>query len=404
MLVQFHEIEPGSIKVHGIYNHKVIKISNLKTPFTHKILTSPAGALFNNKLFEWVKNKNLPNEFKTAKVGAAARAEGDSLAGFLSYLGVRPGDLEQDELNRIEKGLDKFRKVREEYLDFKEHWDEAFWGEKSVLDQNILVELEEKRRELSEMCRKPTSSLGFLAKKEFTPVVNFEIPSPEDVISCWSEEIENPEKIYGLPEEAPQIKESARVEGPAGPEYLIKFASPSSLMDDTVYARIYEPNGSMKDPPSFVFASGLGMMNDSIKYWPEEEYIGRYLASRGFRVVLIESPWHGRREKKGHYSGEPYVGTAPVGLFSLYSAQTQETGSIIEWLRSRGTSAVGVGGVSLGGIVSEHIVGRCGGNYPRSARPDMALLVATSNKIKDVVLRSEISKSLGLDKSIQLAG
>ena len=34
----------------------------------------------------------------------------------------------------------------------------------------------------------------------------------------------------------------------------------------------------------------------------------------------------------------------------------------------------------------------------------MALLVATSNRIKDVVLRSEISKSLGLDKAIKAAG
>ena len=381
----------------------MIKISKLTTPFTHKILTSPVGTLFNNKLFEWVKNKNLPGEFKTAKVGAAVRAEGDNLEAFLSYLDVSPGDLKQDELTRIEKGLSEFREVRREYLDLKERWDEAFWGGKSVVDNDTLVELEEKRRELSEKCRKPTSSLGFLAKKNFTPVVNFEIPSPEETLNNWAKEIEDPGKIYGPPAKSPQIRESATVEGPSGPEYLIKFASPASLMDDTVHARVYEPNKSVKEPPSFVFASGLGMMNDSIQYWPEEEYIGRYLASRGFRVVLIESPWHGRREKEGHYSGEPYVGTAPVGLFTLYSAQTQETGSIIEWLRTKGTSAVGVGGVSLGGIVSEHIAGRCE-NYPRSARPDMALLVATSNRIKDVVLRSEISKSLGLDEAIEAAG
>jgi hypothetical protein len=378
-------------------------MNHLETSTLHKVMKSPIGALFNNSLFEKIKNKNLPIEFKTAKIGAVARAEPNDINQFLRLLHINADDLDSETINKIKKGLDEFSKNWQEFEKIKQQYTDVLWNSEPTVNPDQLVTLEEKRREISQTCRKPTKSLGFLAKTDFVPVVDFDIPPPKETLAKWEGAINNPNEIFGPPQNKPQIQESAKIPGPSGVEYLIKFKSPSPLMNDMVYARIYEPTETDKTLPSFVFASGLGMMNDQIKYWPEEEYIGRYLSSHGFRVALIESPWHGRREKKACFSGEPYVATAPVGLFTLYAAQSMETGIVIDWLRSIGASAVGIGGVSLGGIVSEHFISRCG-TYPHSMRPDMALLVATSNHIAEVVLNSEISASLELGKQVRDAG
>ena len=64
---------------------------------------------------------------------------------------------------------------------------------------------------------------------------------------------------------------------------------------------------------------------------------------------------------------------------------------------------MGVGGVSLGGIVSQHVAGRCAA-WPEAMRPDMAFLGATSAHIDEVVLGSEITRALGVDAAVRAAG
>jgi hypothetical protein len=117
---------------------------------------------------------------------------------------------------------------------------------------------------------------------------------------------------------------------------------------DTVYARVFEPEECSGSVPTLIYGGGLALAYDQIRYWPAKDYIGRPLAAEGCRVILVESPWHGRRMPPGYFSGEPYLAHAPVSLFQLYSAQAQETAILVDWVRSLGSPTVAVGGISLG--------------------------------------------------------
>jgi hypothetical protein len=64
---------------------------------------------------------------------------------------------------------------------------------------------------------------------------------------------------------------------------------------------------------------------------------------------------------------------------------------------------VGVGGVSLGGIVAQHVAG-WSANWPETLRPDVVFLGASSTHIDEVVLQSTITKTLGVDDAVRAAG
>ncbi|MFW5950391.1 MAG: alpha/beta hydrolase [archaeon] len=262
------------------------------------------------------------------------------------------------------------------------------------------VTLEKRRRELSESYRKPTLAFGRLARS-IAPIA-FDVPAPDDVFDQWASDLEDPSSLYGEPESA-SIETSAAVAGPGTREYIVRFQSPSEHVDPTAYARVYEPVAGDESLPTMIFHSGLGMMNDSLPYWPEEEYIGRNLAPQGIRVILPEAPWSGRRELSGSYSGEPYLAHAPVGLFQSYGAAVQETAILTAWARQRGAPRVGLGGMSLGGIVTAFVIGHAG-RWPEGMRPDAAFPVAFSTEIVRLLQESTITELLEVTSAVREAG
>lgn len=49
---------------------------HLRTPWTHKLITSPLGALMDTPYFEALKDRSLPKDFRLSRVGAAAASVG----------------------------------------------------------------------------------------------------------------------------------------------------------------------------------------------------------------------------------------------------------------------------------------------------------------------------------------
>ena len=84
-------------------------------------------------------------------------------------------------------------------------------------------------------------------------------------------------------------------------------------------------------------------------------------------------------------------------------AQCQEAAVLVAWARENGSRKVGVGGVSLGGLVTQQIVGHCGG-WPEAMRPDMAFVGAGSGHVDQVVALGHLSKLLGLTDAVRQAG
>ena len=380
-------------------------MDHLETSPLHRLMTSPVGRLLTSRPFEAFKTRSLPREFAIVRARAAADvALGEGPEAYLREVDAPPAPHLHD---RIERALAQYASVREEYDETMERWDSVFWGGyESLPDERVTIERD--RREIAQQRAKPADIFGFLAKEHLVPSVKFETPDPDDALSRWHHELAEPARLYGFTEsraseEFPRVERSATVRGPGTVEYLLRFTSPSPHLSDDASARVYEPADVDGDLPTLVFHSGWGMFDDQLVYWPEEEYLARTLAPMGYRVILPDAPWHGRREPLGNYSGEPYVARAPVGLFTLYAAAALETAVLTDWARTEGAPVVGVGGVSLGGTIALHVGGRCG-DWPESMRPDLLFPVGAPGAIDQTLLSGALTHLLDIDDAFDAAG
>jgi hypothetical protein len=377
---------------------------HLTTPLIHKFMVSPAGILLHTQLFERLKTRTVPQEFGVAKARAVADVTyEEGVDAFVERLGIT-APLPDRTHERIADALTAHGYHRRDYEDISAQWDDAFWSrEEAVPPMDRRVALEIERRELTETWATPTSTFRFLTKQDLFDPVEYDVPAPTEATADWVTELHDPETVYAAPTETPEIERSAPVEGPGTREFLVRYPSPSRYTGDTAYARVYEPADGPEALPTIIYGPGLGMMYDLLSYYPEEEYIGRALAPEGFRAILVESPWHGRRERVGFFSGEPYLQSMPVSLFQLYASQAQEIAVLTDWARTRGAPSVGVGGVSLGGIVTLFVAGHSI-HWPERYRPDAAFPVAMSANIDQLVLSSSIVGLLDGDDALRSAG
>jgi hypothetical protein len=379
-------------------------MGRLSTPRIHRLLRSPVGRIFDTGLFRRLKLRGIPTEFAVVRARAVADRS-ETVAEFCEGLGIQ--EPTGRKRRRLEAKLREQAERQSEATEILSEWDDCFWGDEPPAMEER-VELEQARRETSEAWLKPNRSFALLVRGGVDPV-EFDIPPPDRVMDEWENAIATPEELYGPPDGV-EIQSSHTVAGPGTREYLIRFPSPSPHVGDTAFARVYEPVRGQEDSveseqelPTLIFGSGLGTMNDSLVYWPEEEYIGRRLAPAGIRVVLPEPPWSGRRELPGSYSGEPYLARAPVGTFQLYAAQVQETALLTDWARSKGSEAVAVGGMSLGGIVTAFVIAHSG-SWPDRMRPDMAFPIAFSTEIDRLLQQSTITDLLGVTDALAESG
>ena len=157
---------------------------------------------------------------------------------------------------------------------------------------------------MSEARLRPLEHFGFLVNRRFVPAIKFSVPSPDEVFKEVHHALSQPETLYAAPSDMPSVETSHILPGPSGPEYLLRFASPSPFTKDKVFARVFEPRNPKPGNPVLIYTGAFGMAYDQLTYWPEEENLGRPLAEQGYYVVLPESPWHGRRTPEGYSNGE----------------------------------------------------------------------------------------------------
>jgi len=375
--------------------------ARLSTPTVHRVISSPLGALLDKPAFERIKLARLPLGLSLLRLGAAASAMASAdVDELLRVTGVRAA-IPHEIRRRLEKGLARFTRHRRAKEEASRRWENAFWGDGfGPIGDEDLVRIEIERRKLSNQCVMPSATLGFFATTGFVPPIAYQVPSPGDFTVKWTSALVRPELLFVAPKEMPKIERSQRMRGPAGLESFLRFQSPSAL-GDRVYAKVFEP---VEDPrATFIYVGGLFAPCDSVTYWPEEEYMGRSLAARGHRVVLVEPPFHGRRAPLGKASGEACLATAPEGFFQLAAAGAQEVAVLVAWARALGSRVVGVGGTSTGALVAQELAGRAL-SFPRGMRPDIVLCAGAGLHLDEVLLKSPLAQKLGLPKAILDAG
>lgn len=374
----------------------------LETPRVHRLLTSPAGRILETRTVERLGLRSLRREFAISRARAAADISlGHGPEAFLEAVGAPPAPHLH---HRIEQALSEYASRRERFDVANERWEAAFWGPDDI-DGDELVAVERERRKAAEHRAQPSRLFRFLDSDHLLPSVKYDVPTPDEARAQWESYLSHPERLYTFDADLPTVEQSREVAGAGTRESFLRFASPSPYFE-TATARVYEPAekpARRSGLSTLVFNHGLGMANDTMAYWPPEAALARPLARAGYRVVLPDAPWHGRREAVGSYSGEPYLATAPIGMFKLFSAAALENGVLVNWARETGAPVVGVGGLSLGGITTFHVGGHCG-SWPESTRPDLLCPAGAPGIVDETVFDSRLLEILDTDDALRSAG
>jgi hypothetical protein len=141
---------------------------------------------------------------------------------------------------------------------------------------------------------------------------------------------------------------------------------------------------------------------------PDEFLIGRaeleVLIARGFRVLLLEGPFHGWRRKPGFYVGEPVLADAPRGALDYFERHVAELGNFTRWARAFDDGPIGWIGTSLGAFTAA-IGASAAHGWPAAARPDGVLLITVGSAVyAPEILDGELCRRLGVMPALERAG
>ena len=359
------------------------------------------------RLIESIKEKRVIEEFRAGRVGAAAAAtSGCDAEAFLSHLGARRMVTRAMRV-RVARALEAYGPLCAQWRAHIMRCEQVFWEAPAdaPAPHAERESLHHARRRLSNACQRPVAQFDFLLRRpRLVPPVKFCVPSPDKLREEFRDEIARPELLFTAPAAMPAVSISHVLSAaPRTKEYLIRFPSPSRFAGDMVYARVVEPEEPLPDAPTLIYCGPFGMAYDQLTNWPEEKYLARPLAQQGFRIVMMEAPWHGRRTPAGYSSGEYFLAASPGGCIAFLSAQVQEISVVAGWLRKRWNCPVAVAGMSLGGMAVQQMTAWCH-TLPAELRPDAVLVCASGFYPERILANSSLSRGLGISRELARAG
>ncbi|MDE0060469.1 MAG: hypothetical protein OXI22_20290 [Defluviicoccus sp.] len=333
--------------------------------------------------------------FPLSRLWAAARAANGSLLKFYEEV---PMDPIPGIGARLRKTLDRFETAREAVNATEARWRQVFFGEAGT-ELYRLVAIEAARRDRRNAYNATRRHFSYLRRRRPILPVRWDVPGVDEVEADYGAWLANPAAAFAPIPPFPEVFESQRVPGPVGEEYWLRFRSPSPVMDDDVFARVYEPVG-VADPPTLVFGHGICVEFDHWHGLVDEVFL---MCQMGIRVVRPEAPWHGRRVPDGRYGGEMFIARAPRGALDTFSAQLLEWPVLIDWSRRTSRGPVAVGGSSLGALLSQLLAVRASA-WPAGVRPDALFLVTHCGHHEDAALRGSMARLWGVADAIAARG
>lgn len=332
--------------------------------------------------------------FPLSRLWAAATLSNGIPERFLAQV---PLPVRGIDLDRVQSVLFQVEAARATAAAVDAAWEEAFFGGGDIHAEE-LVAIETARRDHRHALNTTRGEFRFLLKHG-APIVSPQTPSPEEVGAVYDPALVDRAPIFAPPDPMPKVDVSRRVPGAAGTDFWLRFPSPSKRLDDTVYARVYEPEG-VKNPPTIIFGHGICVEFD---HWHGLVDEVDALCRMGIRVIRPEAPWHGRRRPPGQYSGEAIVARTPFGPLDAFSGALQEWSVLIDWARATGSGPVAIGGSSLGALMSL-LCADVSRHWPERLRPEAMLLITHSGHQQDALVRGALARVWKAREAMAAAG
>ena len=315
---------------------------------------------------------------------AASEAEG-SLERFFEAVPIEPAA----HLSiRLTRALQRFEAARAAVAAVERGWETAFFGSGDPGPAE-LVAIEMERIDRRSSYNATRRHFRFLRQRQI-PSIRWDTPRPEQLDSAAYREFVDPETAFAPPAKMPEVTVSRSVPAPAGRDYWLRFASPSPLMSDTVFARVHEPEG-VENPPTLIFGHGVCVEFD---HWHNLIDEVADLCHAGIRVVRPEAPWHGRRALPGRFGGETFIARGPLGALELLTAAVREQAVLMDWCRRHTTGPVAVGGSSLGAMIAQATAVNAR-NWPERLRPNAVFLITPCARHADAAVDGLMAKAWG---------
>ena len=323
--------------------------------------------------------------FPASRLWAAAQMADGSPERFFDAV---PMSRRFDDRERLETALAHFDKERTRAEALEAEWQKVFFGpEESSSTHRSAVEAA--RLDGAHAYNIARRRFGFLIKRG-VPSVKLETRSPSEAAASYGAALKDLAPFVTPPDAMPEIETSRSIKSSIGPEYWLRFKSPSARLGDTVYARVHEPLGVI-DPPTLIYGHGVCVEFDHWRGLIDETYT---LCAAGFRVIRPEAPWHGRRAPRGYFGGERLIATFPTGPLDAFTGALREWAVLADWSRRTSRGALTFGGTSLGAQFAQLAADRAR-EWPERLRPDALFLVTHCGRMADTILHGDIAKIFG---------
>lgn len=348
-----------------------------------RVIKSPLGKLIARPWFDVCVLYFLKHWFfPLSRLWAAARvAEGD-VDRFIANVPLTEPNTQQRK--QIAKALHHFDRARLKAFSTEQLWHSYFFGDEDVAKERLPI-VEDMRLD-NRTAYNTTRKFFRPLKKLVKTSVQAEPPSPKDITKKYGAQGEKMNALFALPKTLPPIQVSRSIPKPYGQDYWIRFASTSKEMNDSVYARVFDP-AHVKNPPSLIFGHGICVESDHYHQLLDEI---TELVQMGIRVIKPEAPWHGRRVLPGHFGGEQLLSSIPQSMIEFMAAQHRDWAAIIKWSRDTSTGAIAIGGSSLGAQTAKSIAAAAC-DWPKPLQPDALFIAAHCAHISETALDSSLS-------------
>ena len=298
--------------------------------------------------------------------------------------------------NKLAEALVQTAAVRAIAQRTEAEWQQAFFGN-STAGPEARRTIEAERYAASHAYNLARRHFGFMLRTD-PPRIKSQTQSPEEIAAIYGAQFERL-SLDGIAAGNSAIEVSKQIERTAGVDYWLRFQSPSTLLGDTVYARVLEPHG-VKNPPTIIFGHGICIEFDHWRGLIDE---ARTLRAEGFRVIRPVAPWHGRRRSIGSFGGQPMMTRIPGGMFDAFTGAAQEWAVIANWARQTSSGPLAYGGTSLGALIAQFAAEKIGERNER-LRADGLFLITHSGRMTDATFNGDMANLLGVDLNAEQNG